>query len=123
MDHTVPLFDRIKFLSIYQSNQEEFYRVRVSEYHQILSDPLQSIEDKRQAENTLSAFLQILKERCSQMDTVAIQGFGLFEPKKKLERVVVNPSTGKRMLVPPKMILSFKPGSAIKTKLKMLSSK
>ncbi len=33
MDHTVPLFDRIKFLSIYQSNQEEFYRVRVSEYH------------------------------------------------------------------------------------------
>ena len=31
MDHTVPLFDRIKFLSIYQSNQEEFYRVRVSE--------------------------------------------------------------------------------------------
>ena len=32
MDHTVPLFDRIKFLSIYQSNQEEFYRVRVSEY-------------------------------------------------------------------------------------------
>ena len=71
----------------------------------------------------MSAFLQILKERCSQMDTVAIQGFGLFEPKKKLERVVVNPSTGKRMLVPPKMILSFKPGSAIKTKLKMLSSK
>ena len=74
-------------------------------------------------ENHMSAFLQILKERCSQMDTVAIQGFGLFEPKKKLERVVVNPSTGKRMLVPPKMILSFKPGSAIKTKLKMLSSK
>ena len=59
MDHTVPLFDRIKFLSIYQSNQEEFYRVRVSEYHQILSDPLQSIEDKRQAENTLSAINQI----------------------------------------------------------------
>ena len=58
MDHTVPLFDRIKFLSIYQSNQEEFYRVRVSEYHQILSDPLQSIEDKRQAENTLSAINQ-----------------------------------------------------------------
>ena len=58
MDHTVPLFDRIKFLSIYQSNLEEFYRVRVSEYHQILSDPLQSIEDKRQAENTLSAINQ-----------------------------------------------------------------
>ena len=77
----------------------------------------------KEIDSYMSAFLQILKERCSQMDTVAIQGFGLFEPKKKLERVVVNPSTGKRMLVPPKMILSFKPGSAIKTKLKMLSSK
>ena len=79
-------------------------------------------KDKGEIDSYMSAFLQILKER-SQMDTVAIQGFGLFEPKKKLERVVVNPSTGKRMLVPPKMILSFKPGSAIKTKLKMLSSK
>ena len=78
-------------------------------------------KDKGEIDSYMSAFLQILKERCSQMDTVAIQGFGLFEPKKKLERVVVNPSTG--MLVPPKMILSFKPGSAIKTKLKMLSSK
>ena len=74
-------------------------------------------KDKGEIDSYMSAFLQILK------DTVAIQGFGLFEPKKKLERVVVNPSTGKRMLVPPKMILSFKPGSAIKTKLKMLSSK
>ena len=65
MDHTVPLFDRIKFLSIYQSNQEEFYRVRVSEYHQILSDPLQSIEDKRQAENTLSAINQEVNRQFS----------------------------------------------------------
>lgn len=55
MDKTVPLFDRIKFLSIYQSNQEEFYRVRVSEYHQILSDPTQSEEEKEQAECTLES--------------------------------------------------------------------
>ena len=80
-------------------------------------------KDKGEVEEYMSAFLQIMKERCAQMDSVAIQGFGTFEPKKKLERVVVNPATGKRMLVPPKMILSFKPGSAIKMKLKMLSSK
>lgn len=55
MDKTVPLFDRIKFLSIYHSNQEEFYRVRVSEYHQILSDPAKSSEEKEQAERTLGA--------------------------------------------------------------------
>lgn len=55
MDKTVPLFDRIRFLSIYQSNQEEFYRVRVSEYHQILSDSAKSDEEKEQAERTLES--------------------------------------------------------------------
>ena len=58
MDHTVPLFDRIKFLSIYQSNQEEFYRVRVSEYHQILSDPLQSTEDNQSRSKSTSRYFQ-----------------------------------------------------------------
>ena len=36
-------------------------------------------KDKGEIDSYMSAFLQILKERCSQMDTVAIQGFGLFE--------------------------------------------
>ena len=58
MDKTVPLFDRIKFLSIYHSNQEEFYRVRVSEYHQILADTSKDAEEKRQAEETLTAINQ-----------------------------------------------------------------
>ncbi len=80
-------------------------------------------KDKEEVEDYMSAFLQIMKERCAQMDSIAIQGFGSFEPRKKLERVVVNPATGKRMLVPPKMILSFKPGSAIKMKLKKLSAR
>ncbi len=68
----------------------------------------------------MSAFLHIVKEQCSQMNTVSVQGFGSFEPKKKLERVVTNPTTGKRMLVPPKMVLTFRSGSVIKSKLKEL---
>src|SRR5574344_2578519 len=44
-------------------------------------------------------------------EPVAIQGFGTFEIKKKLERIVVNPSTKQRMLVPPKFVLNFKPRS------------
>lgn len=39
-------------------------------------------KDKGEIDSYMSAFLQILKERCSQMDIVAIQGFGLFEPKR-----------------------------------------
>ncbi len=83
---------------------------------------LQERTDKGDEETKryMSALLHIVKEQCVQMDTVSIQGFGSFEPKKKLERVVTNPTTGKRMLIPPKMILTFKPGSVIKSKLKQL---
>ena len=44
--------------------------------------------------------------------------FGAFEVKKKLERIMVNPSTQQRMLVPPKLVLGFKPNLALKEKLK-----
>ncbi len=49
--------------------------------------------------------------------SISLTGFGTFEVKKKLERVVVNPSTKQRMLVPPKLVLTFKPSSVLKDKL------
>jgi len=49
---------------------------------------------------------------------VSISGFGTFEVKKKLERVLVNPVTKQRMLVPPKMVVSFKPNTSLKLKVK-----
>lgn len=51
-------------------------------------------------------------------ETVQITGFGTFEVRKRLERVVVNPGTQQRMLVPPKLVLNFKPITAIKENLK-----
>ena len=54
-------------------------------------------------------------------DAVYLQGFGLFEVKKKAERISVNPASGKRYLVPPKLVPVFKPGVTLKSKLKELS--
>ena len=51
-------------------------------------------------------------------NNVAIPGFGVFEIKKKLERIMVNPSTQQRMLVPPKLVLNFKPAPTLKEKVK-----
>ncbi|MDD7080720.1 MAG: HU family DNA-binding protein [Prevotella sp.] len=48
----------------------------------------------------------------------AVQGFGTFEVKKKLERVVVNPNTKQRKLIPPKLVLAFKPSTTLKEKMK-----
>lgn len=51
-------------------------------------------------------------------DTIAVQGFGTFEVKKKLERITVNPATKLRMLIPPKLVLSYKPSNVLKEKFK-----
>ena len=47
-------------------------------------------------------------------DTIQINGFGSFEVKKRLERIVVTPGTQQRMLVPPKLVLNFKPIASIR---------
>ena len=56
--------------------------------------------------------------RFDEGDVVSIPGFGTFEVKKRLERVVVNPATQQRMLVPPKLVLNFRPTDSIKERLK-----
>ena len=51
-------------------------------------------------------------------NSVGVLNFDSFEVKKKMERVIVNPTTGQRMLVPPKLTLGFKISPVWKDKLK-----
>ena len=51
-------------------------------------------------------------------EAVSIPNFGTFEVKKRMERVVVNPTTKKRQLMPPKLVLGFRPVASVKEKLK-----
>lgn len=51
-------------------------------------------------------------------NVVTVQNFGTFEVKKRLERIIVNPTTGQRMLVPPKLTLNFKISPTWKEQLK-----
>ncbi|MDD6437331.1 MAG: HU family DNA-binding protein [Prevotella sp.] len=51
-------------------------------------------------------------------ENVLLPGFGTFEVRKRMERIVVNPTSGKRMMVPPKLVLSFRPVAAVKDQLK-----
>ena len=63
---------------------------------------------------TVSAIVSELMEG----NAVAVPSFGTFEVKKKLERVLVNPTTKQKMLVPPKMVVNFKPNTSLKSKIK-----
>ena len=74
--------------------------------------------DNADRSKLLEALVTTIKDHCGELDSIAIPGFGTFEAKKKLERIVVNPGTGKRMLVPPKITLSFKPSALLKSKIK-----
>lgn len=58
--------------------------------------------------------IKILEEHFQQNDIVTFSGFGSFEVKKKMERISVNPTTGKRYLIPPKLALSFKQSNVLK---------
>lgn len=69
----------------------------------------------------LAAFGAVVGSKLADNDAVYLQGFGLFEVKKKAERISVNPASGKRYLVPPKLVPVFKPGVTLKSKLKELS--
>ena len=66
----------------------------------------------------VSSVLSIMTQELQDGNTVSIQGFGSFDVKKKLERVSVNPITQQRLLIPPKLILSFKPSAGLRERFK-----
>ena len=66
-------------------------------------------------QDMLACFYGIAAECCVAMDTIVIPGFGQFEPKKRKERLAVHPSTGRRLLVPPKLVMGFRPSALMKS--------
>ena len=72
-------------------------------------------EDAQRMVNTI---VDTMTDTFQQGGMVTIPNFGSFNVKKRFERVVVNPTTKQRMLIPPKLILGFKPIASLKEKLK-----
>ena len=66
----------------------------------------------------VSSVISIMTQKMQDGNTVAIQGFGTFEVRKKLERISINPATQQRMLIPPKLVLTYKPSAILKEKFK-----
>ena len=66
----------------------------------------------------MSSLLSDMTQELQEGNVVTIQGFGTFEVKKKAERITVNPTTKQRMLVPPKLVLAYRPGGQLKEKFK-----
>ena len=59
-----------------------------------------------------------MNEQFQEGESVIFPGFGTFEVKKRMERIVVNPTSRQRMLVPPKLVVGFRPVASIRKVLK-----
>lgn len=73
---------------------------------------------KEKISDLLQATAQSMAEELSKGNFVNMQGFGVFESRRKDERVSVNPRTKVRTLIPPKQVVVFKPSNALKDKAK-----
>ena len=71
-----------------------------------------------EATASVDTFLGVMTERLKDGDQLNISGFGVLETKMRKERLSVNPKTGQRFLVPPKIQLAFRPSGKLKDKFK-----
>ncbi len=71
----------------------------------------------KEAQTMAGALALAIADNLNEGDTFSVQGFGNFEVKKKLERIMVNPTTKQRHLVPPKLAISFKSSNVLKDKI------
>lgn len=71
-----------------------------------------------QTQRMVRSLIDVMGQGFEQGEGTTLPGFGSFEVKKRLERTLINPATGKKMLVPPKLVLVFKPVASVKELLK-----
>lgn len=72
----------------------------------------------KEAQRLTDALIEVMADCLDDGDTITIQGFGNYEVKKKLERIIVNPNTKQRQLIPPKLAVAFRPSPVLKDKIK-----
>lgn len=86
----------------------------------ILTDTLSARLDvsRETVASLIEGLTKTVGECGAQLDSVAVPTFGTFEPKKRLERVALHPASGQRLLVPPKIVLTFKPSAMLKQKIR-----
>lgn len=69
---------------------------------------------KKDCEDALVAFQDIVKETLAKGEKIQIVGFGTFDVAERAERMGRNPQTGKEMLIKSSKSPKFKAGKVLK---------
>ena len=75
------------------------------------------LENPKTVKQHVEALVDALANMLDEGATLNVQGFGTYEVKKKKERIIVHPITKQRQLVPPKLVIAFKPSPTLKDKV------
>ena len=74
-------------------------------------------ENPKTVKQHVEALVDALANMLDEGATLNVQGFGTYEVKKKKERIIVHPMSKQRLLVPPKLVIAFKPSPTLKDKV------
>lgn len=78
---------------------------------------------QKEIQSILTTTTQVVVGVLSCNQVLSMQGFGSFEVRKKPDKVLINPITKQKMVIPPKLSLVFKMGNTYKNKLKNQSTR
>lgn len=68
--------------------------------------------------NLCQDLADVIGEVLAQGDSLIVPSFGCFEPKKREEHMALHPSTGRKILVPPKLQVVFRPAMSLRNKVR-----
>ena len=77
---------------------------------------LTQLKTKEIVQKTFDAIMETLFEE----GRIELRNFGVFEVKRRKARKARNPRTGERVDVPPKSVVTFKPGKEMEEKIRRL---
>lgn len=85
---------------------------------EIISELKERLQTDSETINKLcNAFAETLGEELCNGNSLSVSGFGVFEARRKKERIFVDPTTKDRLMSPPKQVLAFKMSNVLKEKL------
>ena len=73
---------------------------------------------KKSAEQAVNAVFEALGKAMTEGEKISISGFGTFEVRKRKARTGVKPGTKEKIKIPATQYPAFKPGKALKDKVK-----
>jgi nucleoid DNA-binding protein len=91
-----------------------------SELLTVLANRLQL--PKTEIEKRVEETNAIISSELVKDNVVSVTSFGSFEVKKRQERISIQPNTGKKLLVPPKLIVKYRPSVSFSKRIKELKS-